>query len=213
MAKKSGRQNERSSFGLENLEGRALLSASLWHKGVAGHNWGTQKARPTYRAAHLMGFGLWLVRARRGSVRRRMRHAYGVDSINLNGIAGDGSGQTIAIVDAYDDPTAASDLHAFDQAFGLADPPSFTKLNQSGGTALPGVDPAGKGNSWRWRNRSISSPAHAIAPQANIVLYEANSSSYNDLIVAAVNSAAQQFEGDGDLDEFRRGGVQQRDFA
>ena len=30
----------------------------------------------------------------------------------------------------------------------MADAPSFTKLNQSGGTALPGVDPSGRGNSW-----------------------------------------------------------------
>jgi subtilase family serine protease len=118
-----------------------------------------------------------------------MRHAYGVDSISFNGITGDGSGQTIAIVDAYDDPTAAGDLQAFDRAFGLADAPSFTKLNQTGGTALPGVDPAGKGNSWALEESLDIEWAHAIAPKANIILYEANSSSYNDLIVAAANTA------------------------
>jgi subtilase family serine protease len=189
MAKKSGRKMERSSFGLENLEGRALLSASLWHKGEAGHNWRAQKAKPTYRAAHLNGVRPLASAGATGLTPAQMRHAYGVDSISLNGITGDGRGQTIAIVDAYDDPTAASDLHAFDQAFGLADAPSFTKLNQSGGTALPGVDPAGKGNSWALEESLDIEWAHAIAPQANIVLYEANSSSYNDLITAAVNSA------------------------
>src|SRR5205809_1322461 len=39
----------------------------------------------------------------------QVRHAYGFDQITFgNGVAGDGSGQTIAIVDAYDDPTIAN---------------------------------------------------------------------------------------------------------
>ena len=82
--------------------------------------------------------------------------AYGVDQIRFGGITGDGTGQTIAIVDAYDDPAfldtsdpnyATSDLAQFDAQLGLADPPSFTKFNQSGSTSnLPGTDPAGAGN-------------------------------------------------------------------
>src|SRR5262245_16047051 len=43
----------------------------------------------------------------------QVRHAYGLDQI-----AGDGAGQTIAIVDAYDHPTIASDLHQFSATFG-----------------------------------------------------------------------------------------------
>src|SRR5579862_5960547 len=46
-------------------------------------------------------------------------HAYGFDKISFSGVAGDGTGQTIAIVDAYDDPNIASDLAAFDTQFKL----------------------------------------------------------------------------------------------
>src|SRR5437899_2968867 len=78
----------------------------------------------------------------------QMRHAYGFDQI-----ADDGAGQTIAIVDAYDNPKfvsstdpgwTGSDLYHFDHngygGFTVADPPSFTKVNQSGGTSYPALN-------------------------------------------------------------------------
>jgi hypothetical protein len=78
--------------------------------------------------------------------------AYGIDNIKFGSIVGDGTGQTIAIVDAYDDPAfvdstspgfANSDLAQFDLQTGIPDPPSFTKVNQLGQTSpLPGTDPA-----------------------------------------------------------------------
>ena len=51
-------------------------------------------------------------------------NAYGFDKISFNNgtIAADGTGQTIAIVDAYNDPNIAKDLSVFDQHFGLAAP-------------------------------------------------------------------------------------------
>jgi subtilase family serine protease len=103
----------------------------------------------------------------------QISHAYGFDQWAL-----DGSGQTIAIVDAYDDPNIVSDLKYFDQYFGLPDPPSFVKVNQSGGTSFPKAD--------RGWSREITLDvewAHAIAPQANILLVEANSN-YDDLYTA-----------------------------
>ena len=39
--------------------------------------------------------------------------------MSFNGVAGDGTGQTIAIVDAYDDPNIQADLNTFDTQFGL----------------------------------------------------------------------------------------------
>src|SRR5205823_6436409 len=74
-----------------------------------------------------------------------------------SGTAGcDGTGQTIAIVDAYDDPAflnstdpnyADSDLAQFDLQLEIPDPPSFIKLNQQGQTSpLPRTDPSGAGN-------------------------------------------------------------------
>src|SRR5256885_16756089 len=53
----------------------------------------------------------------------QVRHAYGFDQITFGSVAGDGTGQTIAIVDAYDDPKfvsstdpnfVSSDLYHFD---------------------------------------------------------------------------------------------------
>src|ERR1019366_7156858 len=52
----------------------------------------------------------------------QIRGAYGVGNIAFGGTTGDGTGQTIAIIDAYHDPNAASDLHAFDQQYGQPDP-------------------------------------------------------------------------------------------
>ena len=89
----------------------------------------------------------------RGFVPSQIRHAYGIDQITFsNGtITGNGTGQTIAIVDAYDDPKlvnstsptfSSSDLHQFDVAMGIPDPPSFIKVNQTGGSTYPPTDPA-----------------------------------------------------------------------
>src|SRR5262249_50727787 len=88
----------------------------------------------------------------------------------------------IAIVDAYDDPNIAGDLQKFDAAFGLPNP-SFTKVNQTGGTKLPAAN-----SGWATEIALDVEWAHAIAPGAKIVLVEANSSSMSDLMTA-VNTA------------------------
>ncbi len=114
----------------------------------------------------------------------QMRQAYGMNSITFGGITGDGSGQTIAIVDAYNDPNAITDLQAFDAYFGLPDPPSFKVLDEFGGTNLPGNDPAGPGFSWAVEESLDIQWAHVMAPKANIILFEATIPSYNDLLTA-----------------------------
>ena len=119
-----------------------------------------------------------------------MRHAYGVDQVMFGSVTGDGAGQTIAIIDAYHYPTAAADLHAFDVQFGLADPPSFTQVSQSGGSAA-GVptDPVGAGYSkgtWEQEEALDVQWSHAMAPKANLILVEANSPGWVDLILNAV---------------------------
>jgi subtilisin-like proprotein convertase family protein len=118
-----------------------------------------------------------------------IRTAYGFNAVTFGSVTGDGSGQTIAIIDAYDNPkfvssTSASflssDLHNFDATFGLPDPPTFTKVNQSGGSAYPAQD-----TGWGTEIALDVEWAHAVAPGANIVLVEANSASYTDLMAAA----------------------------
>jgi len=126
----------------------------------------------------------------------QVRHAYGFDQITFGSVAGDGTGQTIAIVDAYDNPKFVSssdpnfinsDLHHFDASgdfgFTLSDP-VFTKVDQSGGTNYPAVN-AG----WSSEIALDVEWAHAIAPGANILLVEANSNSFADLLTA-VDTAA-----------------------
>jgi hypothetical protein len=115
-----------------------------------------------------------------------VRHAYGVDQIMFGSVIGDGTGQTIAIVDAYDYPTASTDLHAFDLAAGLPDPPSFMRVNQTGGNALPGVDPEYKGTDWELEEALDVEWSHALAPAASIVLVEAASPNDSDLMSTAV---------------------------
>jgi hypothetical protein len=113
----------------------------------------------------------------------QIRHAYGFDQIAFTDghhtVAGDGRGQTIAIVDAFDDPNIASDLALFDQTYGLPAPPSFTKLDQFGGTNYP----AGN-TSWPLETSLDVEWSHAVAPGANIVLVEANSASFPDMMTA-----------------------------
>jgi hypothetical protein len=118
----------------------------------------------------------------------QVRQAYGFNQITFsNGtVAGNGAGETIAIVDAYDDPSIATDLSVFDQQFGLPAPASFTKVNQNGGTAMPAAD-----QGWAGEIELDVEWAHAVAPGAGILLVEANSASDTDLM-AAVNYARQQ---------------------
>jgi len=94
-----------------------------------------------------------------------------------------GSGQTIAIVDAYDDPPAEADLGVFSSQYGLPACSSsngcFTKVNQSGGGGYPTTNGA-----WALEVSLDVEWAHAIAPGARIVLVEATSSSLVDLLAA-----------------------------
>ena len=117
-----------------------------------------------------------------GYTPQQIRTAYGI-----TGIAGNGAGQTIAVVDAYDDPNIAADLHAFDQQFGsqlgvLTDP-AFTKVNQTGGSTYPSPN-----SGWVTEIALDVEWAHAIAPGASILLVEATDNS-NTNLYAAVDRA------------------------
>ena len=110
----------------------------------------------------------------------QIRTAYGFNQITFDGgtVAGNGAGETIAIVDAYSDPDIVGDLQQFDAAFDLPNP-TLTVVNQTGGTALPA------GNTgWATEISLDVEWAHAIAPGAKILLVEANSDSFSDLLTA-----------------------------
>ncbi len=179
----------RRAFAFELLEARCVLSgqaATLLYPTYVVYRSGaspefTTTATPT------------------GLTPTQIRHAYGFDQISFGSVQGDGTGQTIAIIDAYDSPTIASDLHAFDaywtaHGYSLPDPTSFVRVAQNGSTNYPGTDPSGAGNpngTWEFETALDVEWAHALAPKANILLVEANSPSESDLFTA-VNYARNQ---------------------
>ncbi len=100
-----------------------------------------------------------------------------------------GTGQTIAVVDAYHDPYLAGDLAIFSQANGLAGgTPAgvatfLSQVSQSGG-------PAGgpTNNGWAGETTLDVEAIHAVAPGARIVVVEARSENLDDML-AAVDTA------------------------
>jgi subtilase family serine protease len=102
-----------------------------------------------------------------GLTPQQVRDAYGFNNVTFGSVVGDGSGQTIAIVDAFNAPNMMSDLATFDRTFGLPDPPSLHVIQQQKGKKLPKND---KG--WSQEISLDVEWAHAIAPGANIVLIE-----------------------------------------
>lgn len=86
----------------------------------------------------------------------------------------------IALVDAYDNPDAATDISSFDSYWGLP-AANFTKVyaNGNGDCSTPPPD-AG----WSVEESLDIEYAHAMAPKAAIYLVEACSNSYTDLLYA-----------------------------
>ena len=94
-----------------------------------------------------------------------------------------GAGKTIAIVDAYDDPTAENDLNVFSAQYNLPSCTTangcFRKVAQNGSTRYPRTD-----QGWAIEISLDVQWAHAIAPGAKILLVEAKSNRFSDLLAA-----------------------------
>jgi len=86
-----------------------------------------------------------------------------------------GGSRVIAVVDAFDDPTAASDLATFSAQFGLP-PASVTVVYLTG--SEPNLDPSG---SWELEESTDLQMAHAMAPGANLILVETPDNSFANL--------------------------------
>ncbi len=140
----------------------------------------------------------------------QMRAAYGLDKLpattGTNKGAYQGSGQTIAIVGAYNNPTAATDLAAFSQKFGLApcavttiatnaalplarpaagSACSFSVVNATAAGGFASRAPAAN-SGWATETAMDIEWAHAMAPMARIVLVQAASASVSDMLGAVV---------------------------
>ena len=176
---------------IETLEARTLLSLSVpagWH------------ATPPWQRP--LGITPEQTAAPTGMTPNEIRGAYGLGSytggVLSNGISfgggiqGDGTGQTIAIVDAYDDPTALNDLNAFSTQFQLpllggAGNPTFQKLGDTGFAPPVATDPTG---GWEVEESLDIEWAHAMAPMANLILYE--SPDAGNGLFTAVQTAADK---------------------
>ena len=111
----------------------------------------------------------------------------------------------IALVDAYDNPKAATDLAAFDGYWGLP-AATFVKVyaNGNGSCTKPPAD-AG----WSVESSMDIEYAHVFAPNAAIVLVEACSSSWTDLLYAeqvAFNYIVTNYPAGGQVSNSWQGG-------
>ena len=110
------------------------------------------------------------------------------DAYNLP--ATGGAGTTVAIVDAYNDPTAEADLGVYRSTFGLPACTTangcFRKVNQTGGSKLPQ-----KNAGWAAEISLDLDMVSATCSECKILLVEASSNSFANL-GAAVSYAATQ---------------------
>jgi subtilase family serine protease len=121
----------------------------------------------------------------------------------------DGSGQTVALVDAYNDPTAESDLAVYRAEYGL--PPCttangcFTKVNESGKQGhYPATD-----DGWAVEESLDLDMVSAACPNCHILLVEGTTSLVSDLadsVGTAAKLGADAISNSYGLDEF--GGMQ-----
>jgi hypothetical protein len=98
-----------------------------------------------------------------------------------------GAGQTVAIVDAFDDPNAEADLAIYRQQYGLPACTTangcFSKVDQRGGSTYPSPDPG-----WAGEISLDLDMVSAAAPYAHILLVEADDNGFESL-GSSVNEA------------------------
>ncbi len=98
---------------------------------------------------------------------------------------------TVAIVDAFDNPNIFNDINHYSKTFniplmnecpinkGSILHPCFQKVNQKGGSNPPSID-----SGWASETALDGEIIHGLCQNCNILLVEANSDSFNDLITA-----------------------------
>jgi subtilase family serine protease len=181
----SARTMRKACLSLESLEERTLLSASTPAAVMGVVNQQAALGGLVYSPAQI-------------------RSAYGLSGTNFGKTAADGKGQTIAIVDPFNDPNLLNDLDSFDRTFGATSSGStlfkqygaassfLSVFNQSGKAFSPAkssvaADPTG---GWEQELALDVEWAHAVAPGAKIDVVETNSASTKDLL-AGVAAAAK----------------------
>jgi subtilase family serine protease len=124
--------------------------------------------------------GIYETPASLACVYRQVRQTAGCNPETLTTVTRGGS-KVVVIVDAYDDPTAADDLATFSKQFNL--PPVSAqnfRIVYAGGK-VPAQDPTGD---WELEESLDIEIVHSLAPNAKVVLVEAQSSQFADLFAA-----------------------------
>ncbi|HVX12029.1 MAG TPA: S53 family peptidase [Pirellulales bacterium] len=155
---------------VEALEGRTLLSVSPTLSQPGGY---VLTSPDTWYNSPQNGVG---------ATPSQIKHAYGFDNLS-----GNGSGQTIAIIDPWNDTTIASDLQNFDSYFGLPAPPSFSIVAEDGSQNFQNYPVAGQQVVIGGQSETVSVAetaldvewAHALAPAANILLVQAQTNIFS----------------------------------
>ncbi len=184
VVEKQKRPDRRTLLELEELETRALLSAN----GVV-----EPMLAVVPQTAPMTGPAV------SGYTPQQIQQAYGFNSIpQVNGTSITGAGETIAIVDAYYDPNIVSDVKQFNtqfnlQQFNTTNGPTLNVVSYNGGSASSLSQDSTGG--WALETSLDVEWAHAIAPQANILLVEAgnqNLSGSGSLLTAVQYAASQK---------------------
>ena len=137
----------------------------------------------------------------------QIQQAYNVTPLYNAGI--NGSGRTIAVVDVFGSPTISADLTQFDSAFSLPDPPSLRVIAPAG--HIPNYDQNNPDMvGWAGETTLDVEYAHALAPNAKILVVEVPESGSGNFIAQAsraVNYVAQHHLADVISESF--GGAEQ----
>jgi subtilase family serine protease len=104
-------------------------------------------------------------------------------------LSGKSSGQAVAVVDAYDDPNIFSDVNTYSKVFGITQMKScqvsseatdcFQKIDQRGSSKFPSAD-----SGWAMEIALDVETIHALCQSCNILLVEADSASFSNLMDA-----------------------------
>jgi hypothetical protein len=166
---------------------RVRRSAALVHPRLRRPASPNRVQRPRARGSHVATTAIAAVGAPQPGTPAYLQEAYDLAYLSQT----EGTDQTIAIVDAFDDPNAESDLGTYRTEFGL--PPCttangcFTKLDESGGTNYPTtVDPG-----WELEISLDLDAVSALCPNCHIDLVEANSAGWADLANAEATAAGE----------------------
>ncbi len=153
--------------------------------------------RPRPRGSHVASVAIAAATAPQPGTPAYLQQAYDLAYLSQT----QGAGTTVALVDAFDDPNAESDLAIYRSEFGLPACTTangcFLKVDQSGGNNYPStVDPG-----WELEISLDLDAVSAVCPNCNIVLVEAKSKGQSDM------AAAQLEAGELETSEIKSGQI------